>query len=51
MILTELCIDIASRFREWLAEILCHSAIFLGDKQNIMSDSWNFAGMFLYNSI
>ena len=43
--------NIPAKFREWLAETLCHSAILGWAVEHFESDSRNLAGMFLHNSV
>ena len=48
---TEWCKNIPARFRERLAEILCHSAILRRAAEHFESDSLNLAEMFLHNPV
>ena len=48
---TEKCTNVPARFREWLAEILRHSAILGWAAKRFESDSPKLAGFFLHNSV
>ena len=48
---TEQCKNITVRFREWLAEILCHSKLLGWAAEHFEGDSHNLAGMSLHNSV
>ena len=48
---TELCKNIPSRLREWLAEILHHSAFLGWVAEHFEVGSRNVPGMFLHNSV
>ena len=48
---TELCKNIPARLREWLSEILRHSACLGWAAEHFGCDSQNLAGMFLHNSV
>ena len=43
--------NIPARFREWLAEILHHSAFLGWPAEHFEGDSRNLARMFLHNSV
>ena len=47
----ELCKNIATRFWEWLSEILRHSALLGRAVEHFEIVSWNLAGMFLHDSV
>ena len=48
---TELCKNVHARFREWLDEILRHSAVLGRVADHFENDSRNLAGMFLHFSV
>ena len=48
---TELCKNIPAMFREWLAEMLRHSAFLGWAAEHFEVDSLNLTGIYLHNSV